>query len=148
MNLADALALAEDAHSGQRYGNQSYMDGHIIPVMHRAMIGQFSGKARWRSFEEYAVAAVLHDTVEDTFVTLLGLQEMGASLAVVRAVDSVTRRQGETYMGMVRRAKTDPLGRLVKLADNWCNLEASRRDGNAGRVERYEKARALLLTPA
>ncbi len=38
-----------------------------------------------------------------------------------QAVDSVTKRDSETYMDMVRRAAGDGLGRLVKLTDNTHN---------------------------
>jgi hypothetical protein len=72
---------------------------------------------------------------------------------VVEAIDAVTRRPGEPYIsGLIYRSSAHPLGRLVKLADNKHNLDASadlaRSDPEAARKlreGRYRPARRILL---
>ena len=81
------------------------------------------------------------------------LRTLGVPEAVVTAVEAVTPRPGEPYMGgSVRRAAADPLGRLVMLVGNALDLAAS--EALAGtdpdkartlREGRYRPARRILL---
>lgn len=70
-------------------------------------------------------AALLHDVVEDSDMTTEDLSRHGFSDRIVRGVESVTHREGEDYEDAVRRASHDPVGCLVKLADNTDNSSAS-----------------------
>ncbi|MEU7170237.1 HD domain-containing protein [Micromonospora tulbaghiae] len=140
--VADADHLAFCAHHGQtdKAGNP-YIDH---PRAVAAILAE-------QGHGDHAVmAGLLHDVVEDTPITLDDLRAAGFPEAVVSAVDAVTRREGETYMDMVRRAAADPLGRLVKLADNANNSDPQRMalldPADAERLgRRYAKARAVLL---
>ncbi|HTF12317.1 MAG TPA: HD domain-containing protein [Asanoa sp.] len=101
--------------------------------------------------DEAVMAGLLHDVVEDCGVTLNQLRAMGYSERVVSAVDSVSHRDGETYLDAIRRAAADPLGRLVKLSDNATNGSEERlallEAATADRLRRkYAKARAVLLS--
>jgi len=95
------------------------------------------------------VAAILHDVVEDTSVTLANLGEAGFSAAVVNAVDALTKRHGETRLAAAARAKADPIALSVKLADNAENMDMSRitrpTANDHARMKEYEQVRALLL---
>lgn len=96
------------------------------------------------------MAGLLHDVVEDSDITLDDLRADGFPEAVISAVDSVTRRDGELYRDMIARAAADPIGRLVKLADNAHNssperLAALDEPVRTGLARRYAKARAVLL---
>lgn len=96
------------------------------------------------------MAAWLHDTVEDTGLTLVALAEMGCPAPVLAAVDSVTRRPGEAYLDLIHRAAADPIGRVVKLADNAHNSDEERLALLAPEVAarlrtRYAEARVVLL---
>lgn len=138
--IHDADALAEVAHAGQvdKAGNP-YIDH---PRAVAATLAEHGDNA--------VMAGLLHDTVEDTDITLDRLRQMGFPAEVVDAVDAVTRRDGETYMQFVARAAQHPLGRLVKLADNAHNssperLAALDPDTARGLERRYGRARAVLL---
>ncbi|MEH1014805.1 HD domain-containing protein [Micromonospora sp. CPCC 206060] len=141
--VADADALAERAHHGQ-------VDkaGHPYIDHPRAVAASLA------AFGDHAVmAGLLHDVVEDTDVTLHDLRAAGYPDEVVQAVDAVTRRAGEPYLDMIRRAAADPLGRLVKLADNGHNNDPARLAllpaEQAGRLrKRYAEARAVLTAAA
>ncbi len=95
------------------------------------------------------MAALLHDVVEDTHITLDDLRADGYPDEVVNAVDAVTKRPGETHLDAVRRAAADPLGRVVKLADVTHNGDPARLAlldvPTCERLTRkYAKARAVL----
>jgi len=90
------------------------------------------------------IAAVLHDTVEDSALTLGKLKQEGFSDAVVAAIDALTRREDESYEEFISRASSNPLARRVKLADLEHNMDV-RRIGSLTpkdleRIEKYHRA--------
>jgi len=95
------------------------------------------------------MAAVLHDVVEDTPVTLAQLTESGFPAEVVAAIEALTKRPGETRMQAAARAALNPIARAVKLADNAENMDLGRianpTEKDLARVEEYKQVRALLL---
>ena len=134
--LENAIALAARAHAGQKdKAGQPYI---LHPL--RVMLAVEGGDER--------MAAVLHDVVEDTDLSLDDLSEQGFDEAVVAAVDCLSRRDGEDYMDFVRRAATDPVSRKVKVADLNDNLDTSRlpevTDRDQARIERYQAAKRLI----
>lgn len=133
------LTLALQAHAGQvdKQG-RDYFQYHLQPIADLL-----------RPYGSYAyVAGLLHDVVEDTSVTCSELTELGFPSPIVEAVRAVTRLEGETYSELITRAAADPLGRLVKLADNWHNLsslDALTDENDRTRLRlRYESAREVL----
>lgn len=135
----DARALAAAAHHGQvDKAGKPYIDHPRIVAEALEPHGDLAVMAGW-----------LHDVVEDSPVTLERLADMGFPPEVVSAVDSVTRREDETYMDLIRRAAADPIGRLVKLADNATNSDEARLalldEATADRLRRkYARAREVL----
>jgi len=136
-----ARAAAANAHAGQldKQG-RDYVEAHLEPV----------AEALAAHPPEAVAAGWLHDIVEDTDWTVERVaEEFGPEVA--RAVDAVTRRADETYEELVERAAADPLGRLVKLADNSVNLAANESlaasdPETAARLRtKYETARRRLL---
>lgn len=135
--VVKAYQLASIAHAGQvDKSGVDYIE-HPIAV---AEAVRHHGTA-------YEVVAVLHDTVEDTVVTLDQIEEMFGP-RVREAVDSVSRREGEAYADFVLRAGANEIGRVVKKADIEHNL--SRPAGLTPSLEkRYEAALLILeLEPA
>jgi (p)ppGpp synthase/HD superfamily hydrolase len=98
------------------------------------------------------MAAILHDVVEDTPVTIDQLVGEGFPAEVVAAVIALTKLPGETRLAAAARAAVDPVARAVKLADNAENMDLGRiaaptaRDH--ARLAEYEQVRALLLAHA
>ena len=92
---------------------------------------------------------MLHDVVEDSSVTLDFLTAEGFLPEVISAVEALTKRQGESRIDAARRAKQDPVARLVKLADNAENMDLSRiaepTERDYARVEEYKVVRSILL---
>lgn len=140
--IASADVIAKLAHFGQvdKAGN-SYIDHPrtVAGILHKRGYGDY-----------FVMAGLLHDTVEDSVLTLDDLRELGYPPEVVNAVDSVTKRDGETYMDLIRRAAADPIGRYVKLADNETNSDPERlalltADEREWFTQKYAKARAVLI---
>ena len=139
--LEDAIMLAAEKHRLQRdLGGEPYIL-HPLAVMLRM------------STETERIAAVLHDVVEDTEVTLDYLRDMGYSAEVIDAVDCLTKSPEDTeteldkdqlYESFIERVATNPVARRVKLADLSENMDVRRLkdfdDDSAGRMRRYHRA--------
>ena len=98
--------------------------------------------------DEERITAILHDIVEDTVITFKNLAELGFSDKVVKAIESVTRRENESYMDFIRRCKCNEIGRKVKLKDIENNLDISRipnpTEKDLDRLNKYKKAKKIL----
>ena len=135
--LERAIEIAATAHAGQRdKAGQPYIF-HPLRVMLRV------------DGAHEQMAAVLHDVVEDTSVTLDNLAQEGFPSEVLRAIAALTKLPGETRLEAAARAAADPVARKVKLADNAENMDLSRipnpTDKDYARCREYEEVRALLL---
>ena len=96
-------------------------------------------------------AALLHDTVEDTDVTLEVLAK-DFPVDVVEAVRLLTHEPDTDYFDYVRAIRTNPIAMKVKLADLAHNSDATRfagvpvPEGKIGCLrDKYAKAKAILL---
>jgi (p)ppGpp synthase/HD superfamily hydrolase len=137
--LERAIEIAAAAHAGQvDKAGQPYIL-HPLRVMLRV------------SSDAERMAAVLHDVVEDTPVTLAQLSGEGFPAEVVAAIDALTKKPGESRLQAAARAAANPLARIVKLADNAENMDISRiaepTEKDLGRMKEYAQVRALLLAP-
>jgi len=99
--------------------------------------------------EQERIAAVLHDVVEDTSVTLEQLAAEGFSPQALEAIASLTKLPGETRIAAAARAAANDIARAVKLADNAENMDLSRianpTEKDYARLEEYKAVRELLL---
>jgi hypothetical protein len=78
-------------------------------------------------YEQWACcAALLHDTIEDTWVTPEYLREQGFPQEVIDAVLMISRRDDETYAELVARCYPNPIAKLVKIADLENNMDITR----------------------
>jgi (p)ppGpp synthase/HD superfamily hydrolase len=132
--VEDAIALAARLHSGARYPSPEAEPYIFHPL--RVML-RFSDP-------DDQMAAVLHDVVEDTEITLDDLRRAGYRPEVVSAIDALTRRRHESYEQYIDRVGLNPIARRIKLVDVEENLANNRRSpdapGNADRIRRYEVA--------
>ena len=136
--LAEAIALAATAHARQIDKSGKPYILHPIRVM----------QACATHGEAVQMVAVLHDVVEDTWVTLTLLESMGFPAEIVSAVDAISQREGlETYFEYIKRCSQNRMAALVKLADLEDNSRPDRRFGSHhdSLVKRYEKAREIVL---
>jgi guanosine-3',5'-bis(diphosphate) 3'-pyrophosphohydrolase len=135
--LEKAIEIAARAHTGQvDKAGQPYIL-HPIQVMLRVQ------------GEDARIAAVLHDVVEDSEVTIDDLRVDGFSSVVLEAVAALTKQKGETRIEAAFRAAENKIARIVKLADNAENMDLSRipnpTEKDHRRMKEYEKVREILL---
>lgn len=134
--LDRAIAIAEQQHAGQvDKAGRPYVE-HPKRVMQSM------------STDAERIVAVLHDVVEDTDLTLDQLAAEGFPDYILAALESVTRKTGETYDAFVLRASNNPIGRRVKYADLRDNADLSRipkpTDADRARTAKYQRAMAQL----
>ncbi len=129
-----AMNLAYNAHHGQ------YDKGGVPYIFHPIHLAE-------RMEDEISTCvALLHDTVEDTGVTLAEL-EREFPPEVTRAVDLLTHREEVPYFDYINAIKSDPIATRVKLADLDHNGDP-KRIANSGNAEKrrakYAAARKIL----
>lgn len=140
--VAKSYSLAVKYHAGvKRKSGEPYIN-HPLRVAHRLQEAGYNN--------EIVSIALLHDTVEDSELTLGRLRKLGYSERVISGVDSVSKRPGETYPVTIARARQHPLGRLVKLSDNLDNsseeqLKPFSREKREIQRAKYEPARKQLI---
>ena len=134
-----AMNIAYQAHHGQ-------VDKAGVPYIFHPL-----HLAEQMEDEISCCAALLHDTVEDTAVTLDQLAQVFPP-EVVEAVRLLTHDPAEDYFAYVRAIRDNPIAMKVKLADLAHNTDETRFAGVAVPKERigflrdkYTKAKAILL---
>ena len=141
-NLDRAIEVAVIAHKGQTdKGGNPYI---LHPL--RVMMALHS--------ETEKIVGVLHDVVEDSDWTFYDLEKEGFGPDVLEALKSVTKNDDEHgtdegYFRFVERAKQNPIGLRVKIADLQDNMDVSRlpevHEKTKKRVEKYTKSLEILM---
>jgi len=130
--LNKAIAIAAKAHSGQvDKGGNTYIL-HPLHVMMKC------------DSEDAKICAVLHDTIEDTIITLDDLKEQGFSDEIVTALECLTKREGESYDDFISRILNNDIACRVKLADLTDNMDLTRIQNpskeDEARIRKYKLA--------
>ena len=112
--LDEAIQLARRAHEGQLDKSGRPYIAHPLRVM-----GTLRG-------EHERMAAVLHDVVEDTWVTLADLKARGCPEEVLAAVAAISKQPGEDQETYLSRVAANPIARAVKRADIADNMSPDR----------------------
>lgn len=138
-----AMKIAYDAHHGQT-------DKSGVPyIFHPIHL------AEQMEDENTTCVALLHDVVEDTNVTFKELEAQFPK-EITEAIRLMTHEEGVDYFDYVRRLKSNPIARAVKLADLAHNSDQSRLEDVAVMIseekrnamkEKYRKAREILEKP-
>jgi (p)ppGpp synthase/HD superfamily hydrolase len=145
-SIAETEAFATQMHAGQLDKAGEEYIGHPLRVRAKvARTAPLAGVDPRRA----QLAALLHDVVEDTDVTLGDLAARGYSPAVVAAVDALSKRPGEPAEAYLARVAADPVAVVVKHADMDDNGDPARLRrlpaADADRLAaRYVARRALL----
>lgn len=117
----DAILFAAESHSGQlrKDGSTPYVN-HPLEVMHLlAHAGNVID-------EDVLVAAVLHDVVEDTTVTVLEIADrFGARVAKIVSEltdDKSLTKEERKQQQLINADQLSPEARLVRICDKICNV--------------------------
>ena len=134
--LESARLLSQKAHSNQvDKAGVDYFTGHIQTVVNSV-----------HTYKE-KIVAYLHDTVEDTEVTIeMIYEEFGEEIG--DAVKAITKPKKLDYTKYIEGIKANELARAVKIADLKHNMDLTRlkevREKDVKRVEKYRKALGVL----
>ena len=134
-----AMVLAYHAHHGQ-------VDKSGVPyIFHPIHLAEQAGD------EFTCCAALLHDVMEDTPVTLQELEKEFPP-EVTQALQLLTHRPDIDYFDYVRAVKQNPIARQVKLFDLLHNSDQTRcaflpAKKRAQLKEKYDRALAILRQP-
>ncbi len=127
-----AVAIAAEAHLGQYDKAGAPYVYHPLRLMMRA------------AGADEKIVAVLHDVIEDSPWTLEGLAREGFPRRVLRALDALTKREGESYDAFLDRVAADRLATRVKLLDLEDNADLSRLrevgEEDRARLAKYRRA--------
>ena len=134
--LEIAIEMAVKAHAGMLdKSGQPYI---LHPL--RVMMAQTSIPAR--------IAAVLHDVIEDTEVTIDQLRQAGLPEDSLTAIALLTHQANEPYEQYIDNLKENPIARAVKLADLRDNMDVLRLPGltkkDLERLEKYHRSYEFL----
>jgi (p)ppGpp synthase/HD superfamily hydrolase len=121
MEYKTALSIAQKAHAGQK--DKTGADYILHPLAVAESIAFFEWNLQC---EQKRIAAMLHDVVEDSPVTLDDLRTAGISEEVVAAVDCLTKRDGETLDAYFARIRPNHIAHQVKVYDMKHNMDVSR----------------------
>lgn len=131
-----ARAVASYAHNGQKDKAGKPYIMHPIAVSDAVVT------------EEEKVVALLHDVLEDTFVSEATIRNLFGD-TVADAVVTMTKKRGENYADYIRRVSNNPISKAVKLADLEHNMDLSRlneiQEADLERIKKYEDAKKILL---
>lgn len=137
--LERAIEIAHEVHKGQtRFDGSPYIN-HPLRVM---------GTVAAQGHSELTqIVAVLHDTVEDSALTLVDISKEGFSDAVINPLDLLTKRIGDDYDLYVARLVVNSRSMAVKRADLFDNMDLTGLENpSRQRIETIEKyGRALLF---
>jgi hypothetical protein len=123
-----AETIAREAHAPQMYDEagfydlggewiepRTYVDGHLLPAVETVRyLGYVTSL--------YAATTWLHDTVEDTEVTLEYLRQRCLPYEVVHAVDLLTRKPRQSHEEYLAGIATSDYAIVAKFADSAVNL--------------------------
>ena len=130
--LDDAIVIAAQAHQKQKDKSDAPYILHPLRLM------------MYMQTETEKIAAVLHDVVEDSDLTIEQLREKGFPPDVLNAVECLTHRNGEDYETYIERVKTNETARKVKIADLEDNMNLQRiarelTEKDFKRIEKYHR---------
>ena len=154
LNIEDTFLLAKTLHEGQKdKGGHPYI-GHVQRVFERTQAHLSTlpfGMLTFREHQDILRAALLHDTVEDTKMTVEGLIELRYEEGVTRRVERLSGRpEGMTYHKNIQNmADEGDIGViLIKLSDNEDNADPARiaqlPEEERSIVNRYNRSMVIL----
>ena len=136
-NTKKAMQIAYKAHHGQ-------FDKSGVPyIFHPFHL------AEQMETEEECIVALLHDVIEDTNVIIEYLAQKFSD-NIIQAIKLLTHDDSMEYMDYIRKLKSNPIARKVKLADLEHNSDTTRlkkpTEKDIKRWEKYREAKEILLS--
>lgn len=130
--IEKSLSIALKAYAGKKDKAGKTYILHPLRIM-----------AKMNSAEEMSVA-LLHDVIEDSEITAKDLLKEGIPAKVVKAVQALTKIEGENYDQFIVRVLKNKLAAKIKKADIEDNINVLRLKSvspkDLERIAKYHKA--------
>ena len=130
-----AMKIAYNAHINQ-------VDKSEVPYIYHPI-----HLAEQMNTEIECIVALLHDVVEDTDVTFVQLKQDFPE-EIIEALKLLTHDKNTDYMEYVKKLKTNPIAKKVKIADIKHNADETRLEKitvkDIARRNKYKKALEIL----
>ena len=140
LELEHAVDYATKHHHGQKRKSGAAYITHPLAVAYNLI--------DWGMDVDTVLAGVLHDTVEDTVMSLEALRAAGFTSEVVDAIEALTKQKNEVYFDYINRVSQNPIAICVKLADLEDNMDPSQLNvftqKEADRTEKYHRVYNFL----
>jgi (p)ppGpp synthase/HD superfamily hydrolase len=153
--IARAIEIAAQVHADQvDKGGDPYIK-HVLRVADMAQASVAGMRFVHGGFaDQVYIVGVLHDTIEDfrgnpgekAQFRMMLLREFGG--VIYEALEALTHPRRETYEDYIERVATDPIARVVKVADLTHNMDTGRLpEGDIGEKDfaRWDKYRRALV---
>ena len=131
-NLQRALEIAVESHKDQRQKDGTPYALHPIRL------------SMSLQSEDEKIVALLHDVVEDTDRTFADLVGEGFSKNIIEALRLLTHADGSPYEDYIERVASNPLAKVVKIADLTDNMDLKRipepTEKDFARLQKYHRA--------
>jgi (p)ppGpp synthase/HD superfamily hydrolase len=131
--IAKAEIVARLAHRGQidKSGNDYAEHCSAVACIASEIMFRDGRSAMWQHWNETIAAAWLHDTIEDTPLSVHDLRNLGFTSTTVGAVSILTEYHDAPHDDLVRRARdaegaAGQVARIVREADILHNGDPSR----------------------
>lgn len=139
-----AKKIAWEKHANQKYGDYPYSIHLFLVVntLQRFGFNNFNSKAA-----PLLIAALLHDTVEDTDMTMMEIEnDFGKEIAehVWAVTDDKSLRREERKIQVCKKLQSNAKSIPLKLADRIANLEFCVFNSNIEMFEKYKAEHTLF----
>jgi len=134
--LETAIQIALEAHRGQVDKAEKPYILHPLRLMNQM------------DDEIEMIAAVLHDVLEDSQVTIQELEKAGVPKESLEMIECLTKRNNETYEDFIRRISLNKKAAKIKIKDIEDNMNISRLKSigqkDLDRLVKYQNALRIL----
>jgi (p)ppGpp synthase/HD superfamily hydrolase len=139
LTLEQAISFASLVHAGQYDLSGQHYILHPLTLMMQM------------DTDTERIIAILHDVVEDTHVTFEHLIALGLTEEMLHVLKLLTREKTQDYFEYVKKIKSNPMARKIKIADLEHNMNLKRTlgredmtDKDKERIAKYYKAWTYL----
>ena len=130
--LHKAITIACEAHQGQSSINGEPYILHPLRLLIKA-----------KSSEE-RIIAVLHDVIEKSNISLADLKNKGFDQNIISSIDSLSRRNSESYADYIGRLMQNRISVKIKLLDLADNIKMHNENNENGiydaKIIQYQNA--------
>lgn len=142
--LCAVSRLVQEKHKDQKYGEESYIEGHTLRVMD-GVKEVVPGKRPTKDAFEYTTTALLHDILEDTDCTEQEVYDIVGE-EVLQNVLALSRSSLDAnYNDYLKRCAEKQVTFIVKVSDLTVNMNKCLREGDLERAGVYATRISKLI---